>query len=271
MRLALYRTVMRCPQFRGLGRLQEGLRRVLFPACISKVDHDLRLDVDPWEWTQITLLKDGTIEPRTLGIYANVLEHGDEYVDVGAHVGFHALVARRLVGSTGKIVAIDPQPYNCSKIMSNCRINDFSNVLTLVAVAGAKAGVVTLKDQDLRDRSRLTMALEGVNDSPREFRVPMIRLDQLFTELELTDVKLMKVDVEGYEAQALSGLGARIGSVRNVIVELLPRSLLYPQTRSLLQSLQKAGFELRTVDGEAWTPGEALPENNLWATRGVGS
>jgi FkbM family methyltransferase len=240
----------------------------LFPPCLAKIGYDLRLEIDPWEWPQISILRDDVIEPKTLHLYEKMLDHRDSYVDVGAHVGFHALVARRLVGEEGKIVAIDPQPHNCGKIMANCRANNFSNILTIVAVAGEQTGTVMLNDQSVRDRSRLTMALEPVNDRPRQFQVPMIRLDQLLDDLAMRGIKLMKIDVEGFETKVLNGLGRRIEDVQNMVIEVLPDSVRSEEVRLMLEFLQMQGFRLHTVEGVPWRVGNELPENNLWAARG---
>lgn len=258
---------MRCPQFPGLGRIQELARRVLFPPFRSTVGLGLQMEIDPWEWVQSDIFKNGLIESLTMRLYERILAPGDTYLDVGAHVGFHVLAARRCVGEEGRIVAIDPQPYNCNKILANCRVNGFSNVLTIVAVAGEEVGMVTLNDQSSRDKSRLTMTFTPVNDRPRQFRVPMIRLDDLCDELDLGRVKLIKVDVEGFEPEVLKGLGGRIDEVQNLVIELLPESVNSSATQAMLDSIRVNGFELHTVEGKSWSPGRTLPENNLWAAR----
>lgn len=258
---------MHLPQFRGVGRIQESARRILFPSLQSSVLSGLKMEIDPWEWVQNGIFKDGVVEPLSVRLYERILAPADTYVDVGAHVGFHALIARRCVGDEGRIVAIDPQPYNCEKILTNCRANDFSNILTIVAVAGGKSGFVTLNDQSSRDKSRLTMALTPVNDRPRQFRVPMIRLDGLFDDLGLRSVELLKIDVEGFEPEVLKGLGRHISMVRNMLFELLPDSLRSSDTTEMLNSIRTNGFELRTVEGKMWMPGDELPENNCWAAR----
>ena len=179
----------------------------------------------------------------------------------------HALVARRLIGPEGRVVAIDPQPYNCARILANCRLNDFANILTIVAAAGDRDTVTTLHDQSIRDKSRLTLTPNAVNEYPFEFQVPMVRLDRLLEELELTTVKLLKIDVEGFEPEVLMGLGSHIEGVQNVILEVLPESAVAPGTGTMLDSLRNRGFELRTVEGDPLGDLDELPEHNLWASR----
>ena len=96
----------------------------------------------------------------------------------------------------------------------------------------------------------------------------MIRLDQLLDDLAMRGIKLMKIDVEGFETKVLNGLGRRIEDVQNMVIEVLPDSVRSEEVRLMLEFLQMQGFRLHTVEGVPWRVGNELPENNLWAVRG---
>jgi FkbM family methyltransferase len=58
----------------------------------------------------------------------HILKEGDTFIDIGAHFGFFSLLARKLVGSSGKVLSFEPTPStyaitkrNCSKY-SNCKV-----------------------------------------------------------------------------------------------------------------------------------------------------
>ena len=102
LRLTAYQWAVRLPKFRGAGYFQEALRGLLFPRLAAHVDYGLRIEIDPWEWAQIDILKNGHTEPETLRLFGKILRPGDVYYDVGAHIGFHALVARHFVGPMGQ-------------------------------------------------------------------------------------------------------------------------------------------------------------------------
>src|SRR5437870_1459108 len=108
-----YRCFLRSFDFRGKTRIESLVRSVLYTPRRSKVARDLVMELDPLEWTQIDLLRDGCIEPRTIALYESILRPGDVYMDVGAHVGFHTLMARSVIGREGRVIAVEPQPYNC--------------------------------------------------------------------------------------------------------------------------------------------------------------
>lgn len=267
MRMRLYRAVQRL-RFKGSARVQEWFRRLCFPHPVVSGHAGLRFEVDPWEWTQIELVKSGRLEPLTTALYEQLLRPGDVCVDVGAHVGFHAMLAARLVGPAGRVVAIEPQPYNCDRILTNCRLNEIENVLVIVAAAGETDQRVLLNNQDVRDKSRLSLQLGPVNDTPQQFEVPMVRLDQVAERHGLDRIRLLKLDVEGLELQVLRGAGAALlDRVDHVVLEVLPEEQLAESRGQIAELLREAGYELFTVEGAAWAGSEPLAESNLWARR----
>src|ERR1700732_4899789 len=106
-----YDLVLRLPKFRGKAKLASLCGSMLRPKA-SRIIHDMRMELDPDEWLQVDLRTFGRLEPETTALFERILKQGDTYVDVGAHVGYHVLVARHCVGPGGRLYAIDPQPYN---------------------------------------------------------------------------------------------------------------------------------------------------------------
>lgn len=226
--------------------------------------HNLQMELDPWEWTQNQIRREGTIEPLTTDVYRRLLTTGDVYVDVGAHVGFHTLIARHCVGPDGFVIAVEPQPYNCAKVLTNWRINNFSNLIVHCAAVSNEGGFVTLHDQPAADRSRLSIVSASLpGDEPQRFRVPLVRLDEIIGDQKLQKIKLLKIDTEGHEWAAIEGLGEAIRKVDNFIIEIWDPTL--PDYQKLIRHLKAHDYKLRTVDGDPWDERAPLNENNLWA------
>ena len=99
----IYDFILRLPGFKGKAMIEAMFRALLKPH-ISTVHHDIRMELDPEEWLQVDLRAMGRLEPRTTALFERILRPGDSYVDVGAHVGYHSLVAARLVGDGGRIM-----------------------------------------------------------------------------------------------------------------------------------------------------------------------
>jgi FkbM family methyltransferase len=260
----LYKTLLRAPKFRGRGRLESALRRMLAPPADDV--GGFRMELDPQEWLQIHLLSGDQLERETLNLYRKLLRPGDTYIDVGAHVGFHVLAASACVGREGRLIAIDPQPYNCDKILTNSEINGLGNIVVVAAAAGPEDSFVLLPNQKRNDKARLTLA-GGVRPSSASlFDVPVCRLDTIAARHGVKNVRLLKIDVEGYESEVLAGAADLLKRTDHILFESLPEA--DPSiTQCIAATLAAEGFVLRKVNGDPWRIGSPLIENNVWATK----
>jgi len=267
MILEAYRQLLKLPRFKGRDRLISFCREKCFQKQTALLIHNIQFEPDPFEWAQSDLLRDGCLEPHTTNLYGTILRPGDTYLDVGAHVGFHTLLARHFIGEEGHVIAVEPQPYNCSKILDNWRANDFENLFLYVAACGDEEGQVALKPPSKSDTSRLSLAGPSENDGCQEFEVPLRTLDNILRERRVERVRLLKIDVEGLERKVINGLKDRLSSVDHFIIELLDASPNpSDDTIAITKKLRDGGFRLNTVTGEVWDGRSPLPENNLLAT-----
>ncbi len=265
LRHELLRALYKAPRFRGRDRLI-GLVSKSFVEKPTRLRDGLTMLLDPSEWVQQDILVHGATEPGTLRLIAKLVAPGDAVIDVGAHVGHHALVAAKAAGPAGKVIAIDPQPYNADRVARNAQLNGMANVLTIIAAAGDKPGFIKLPIQSDRDRARLSLLEAGPGDTGALVEVPLRRIDEIIESAGLPAVKLIKIDVEGFELEVLLGLAATAAKCANIILEVLDTSMS-DRNGKIARFLTDAGFALRTIEGAAWKPGEPLPEQNLWAAR----
>jgi FkbM family methyltransferase len=262
----ILRPVLRLPHFKGKSRLEGWLRRTQWLPRRTRVKYDLLMELDPQEWLQLQLFESKWLEPETLALYERLLRPGDVFVDVGAHVGFHSLVARRLIGADGLVVAFEPQPYNAGKLLANWRANGFVNLHLVVGAAGATDGSLVLADQAPTDRSLLSVGGHGRNEGQR-YEIQVRSLSSVLASLGLDRARMVKVDVEGYELGVLQGLGERLARVEHLILEFYDWPERRGDNQGLLDLLRRHSFDLATVRGERWERGQPLPEHNLWARR----
>ncbi|MEL6980579.1 MAG: FkbM family methyltransferase [Pseudomonadota bacterium] len=221
--------------------------------------------LDPQEWAQIELLRGTPAEPLTAALLQRLLGPGDAFIDVGAHVGWLSLIAARAVGPSGAVLAIDPQPYNCDKILSNAAANGFTQIVAVACAVGEAPGLVRLASQPQSDRSRLTLAEPtGVNDTAQSFLAFVRTVPELMEAAGLARAKALKIDVEGFEPQVLRGAAPVLAQIENIVFEALPENpRAYDEAAALLTA---RGFELVTVEGRPLEPA-AAPERNVWARR----
>lgn len=254
----LLRALHKAPYFKGRDRLSSAISASFAPKP-TVTDGGFRMILDPYEWIQQTIILNGNTEPLTSKLMQQLLKPGDIFVDVGAHVGHHVLVAAKAVGASGKVIAIDPQPYNADRIGQNALLNNMRQVEVIPAAVSDREGFARFPFQSGRDRARFSLGGSS-NDSSITFECPLRRLDNILIDRNIERVRLLKVDVEGFEAQVLTGLGTKLRYCDNIIFEQLP-----DDSGSAANILETEGFELKTVEGQPLASVSRLPEGNIWA------
>jgi FkbM family methyltransferase len=179
-----------------------------------------------------------------------VLEEGDVFVDVGANEGFFSVLASRLVGTTGRVVSIEPQSRLQNVLQMNLLANGASNVLVLQRLISDEDGIARLwLSPDMNPGS--SGLFLNTRYPTRYEMVPQVTLVHLIESLRLDKIKLLKIDIEGYEYEAI--LGSRSLFEQTVIdyvaLELHP-TLLKRRGKSqdeVLRFLAESGY--KTIDG----------------------
>lgn len=170
----------------------------------------------------------GMWEPAVTQVFEDVLSPGDVCVDVGANIGYFTLLASRLVGQTGRVYAIEPGAEAHAALLANLKRNATANVVPLRVAAGAAEGFADLFDPppgNLGSASLIERAAmrrrHPSGDIPAE-RVRVLPLPAILEHEDQSRVRLVKIDVEGFEWEVLRGLEPllRSGAEPAIVVEL---------------------------------------------------
>jgi FkbM family methyltransferase len=180
----------------------------------------------------------GLFEPSETRLLRDLLEPGDTFIDVGAHIGWFTTLAARRVGLHGRVVACEPYPANVTMLKGNLAQNDCKNVRVLETALGSRPGTVVLATAggDSGGVTALNWALDG------RVEVPMTTLDDITADLGV--VTLIKVDVEGWEAHVLRGAARTLSQTKHVLIEVNPEALKKAGSspEEIIHLLTSAGF-----------------------------
>jgi FkbM family methyltransferase len=137
----------------------------------------------------------GLHEFGDMAFLLHFLRPGDLFVDVGANVGSYTTLASVVCGA--HTIAVEPDPDTMRSLQANVKVNHAGDRVELVEAAlGACGGSV-----------RFTVGRDTVNHvttnaDPKARDVVVRRLDDVLAGRK---PRLIKMDVEGYEAQVLAG------------------------------------------------------------------
>jgi FkbM family methyltransferase len=186
-------------------------------------------------------------EPE-LGYLEKILSRGKVFVDVGANFGVYTLVASKLVGPTGKVIAFEPAAQSFAILWQNIELNHASNVRAFqVAVAQSKSRSWLFHGWDPVGNS---LGKDPLRSNEGE-EVQTEALDQLLEDNDIGRVDAIKIDVEGAEELVLRGAIRCLTTHRPIVIfEFNPGCAAWLQlspcgARDLLDDL---GYEFVVLD-----------------------
>lgn len=190
-------------------------------------------------------------EPNVTTVFRRYVRPGMQVLDIGANIGYFTMLSASLVGPSGGVFAIEPNPDSVKLLEASRRENGYENVRIFQVAAGRAPGLLVL---NRASSNAMTSAVpEAVSHLVRSTTVPSFRIDDLVP----SDVKIdfIKIDVEGAEYNALLGARALIARSRPTIVsEFSPKTMPgisgidgMGYLRFLLDDL---GYQLSVIDPE---------------------
>jgi FkbM family methyltransferase len=170
-----------------------------------------RILLDPNEpFITYHVLEHGEWERPLRTLLSRILAPGDVYVDVGANIGLHVLLAAMLVGESGKILALEPHPKTADLLRRNLEINGLlERVICVQAAACAEHGGQRVFEYFPQHSAMSGFSLDKervklFKGNAERVDVDTVTLDGLFSENNVVP-DLIKIDVEGFELDVLNG------------------------------------------------------------------
>ncbi|MDP1838059.1 MAG: FkbM family methyltransferase [Reyranella sp.] len=192
----------------------------------------------------------GSFEPNEFNFLDRLLKPGMVFVDVGANDGYYTLFAARRVGPEGRVVSVEPSSRERGHLERNIARNGIGNVTIVPAALGAAAGHADLHLAHGVHTGHNTLGQFAHDDvvPARVERVPLETLDAVVTRLGLPRVDVVKIDVEGGEANVIAGARAMLAAMRPVLMMEVSDGALRAQgssQKALLEMLRgELGYEI---------------------------
>jgi FkbM family methyltransferase len=217
-------------QARGSGKktVARLARRVLPRTTIglSHLEPGLRLTVNLRRHVMFWSGGLARFEPATVRVLRAAIRPGDVVFDVGANIGFFATLFSRWVGTEGRVIAVEPEPANLVLLRHNLESNRCDNVTVCECAVGSEPGLSPFSMDEATGATghlgRSTTAGEVAVGTGKlqliEMRVETI--DRLVAIQGVTP-RVMKLDIEGGELDAIDGASRTLASGRPVIVSEL--------------------------------------------------
>lgn len=182
-------------------------------------------------------------EPQVQEALRRHLGPGGVLWDLGANVGFFALLAARVAGPRGHVYALEPDPRCAASIRTSAELNGFRNVTVIEKAAGARTRrePFALAPENtwshLVERGQPAAGLEVLT-------VEAAALDELAVQDDMRAPTVIKLDVEGSEIDALNGMRRTLERDRPVLI-----CELHETVREFQQLASSHGYRVTNLMG----------------------
>lgn len=201
----------------------------------------------------------GQFEPEEIKLIKKIIRPGDTFVDVGANIGYHTVIAAKTVGPKGQVHAIEPFSSNVNLIKKNIIANNLSNVQVHPIVTGHQNKTVMLNAYS--DYAYNSLYKLDRQTFYNQIKVPMKKIDTLVENLHIKNIKLIKIDVEGAELRVLQGARETLVSQKPDIICEIEDSNLTTQrhtVKSVIKYIYSLGYH-----GYQIKPHKLIPINQI--------
>jgi len=199
----------------------------------------------------------GTWEPNISGWISANLRPGDCFVDIGANIGHYSLLASRIVGESGKVVAIEAAQWIHAILDRHVALNRRSNIRTVQVAASAQRGTLKLYPGSRGNIGKTTTVERTAPacEDRQPVEVQALPLADILSEDEVRKTRIIKIDVEGAELQVLRGLAPLLGRMRadlEVAMEVSPSLMPGAEAarEEIFSVMRAAGFSAFVFDND---------------------
>lgn len=179
-------------------------------------------------------------------ILREILSEGMRVVDIGANIGYYALIEAQIVGKKGKVYAIEPEPNNFELLNRNVQVNNFEYIIETFQIAIAdKEGEDKLYISNKSNLHSLLPHSLISNSQNNYITVKTMTLDNFLRDKYPID--FIRMDVEGFEYNIIKGATNTLKRTKNIklFIEFHPIEIEAQgiSLKAFIELLNNFGFE----------------------------
>lgn len=145
----------------------------------------------------------GEYEPEVCSVFNAFVPKNGIVLDIGANIGINSIRLSKCVTTGGRVFSFEPIPFNQNRLKKNLALNTIQNVTIVPNALGLVDEEVKVifneQEENMGAISLRNQNLEGIS-------VQVINGDKWIKENNIEHVDFMKIDVEGFEWNVISGL-----------------------------------------------------------------
>jgi FkbM family methyltransferase len=235
---------------RAMRRLSEyGL---IWGESVVTTRHGFKIKVNRLDGIKWYIYYYNQFEPSIGRAWRNLLNAGDTVVDIGGNIGYHAMLASKCVGETGKVHTFEPSKRIFDEQASNISLNNMKNIEAHRCAVSSEPGELVLYYAGENNQGNSSIISHDARSQGET--VKAICFSDIMKMEGMNRLKLIKIDVEGAEEFVLKGLIPCLNKLPEQCVIFLEISEENAgRGASIIAPLIANGFEARSVENNYTT------------------
>lgn len=172
---------------------------------------------------------------------------GKNVIDGGGNVGLYAMYFSKLVGENGFVHTFEIQEVMCELAEENKKMNHSTNIKVyhkaLSEVSGKMVGFTRIDYNEENPSSVGVKTEPGLRGQDHCGSVETIALD----DLNIENIGLIKLDLEGHEPEALKGMSRTIREQKPHLIIELSEGYLKDEVPHIIKKIEDMGYETKPL------------------------
>ncbi|GHV23280.1 hypothetical protein FACS1894174_08930 [Bacteroidia bacterium] len=191
-----------------------------------------------------------SITNENIRFYKNFVSQGDMVIDIGAHEGDTSVPMALAVGKDGLVLALEPNKYVYKVLEKNASLNkEHTNIVPLCFAATAEDGEFTFNysDASFCNGGFLSQINNKKHGHNYTLNVKGVNLEHYLLDnykKDLTRLKLIKIDAEGYDAEILKSISKIIIDFKPKLIIECYKRLTFEERNKLYDLIDEFGYDL---------------------------
>lgn len=209
---------------------------------------DIRMPIfiQKGNYTSGKIYKNKVNEPGILRLLRSLLTKDSIMIDAGANVGLHSLYCSNFCKH---VYAFEPITFQYEMLQSSILENNLTSITAYNLALGSEANIVPIYSNA---RNRGESSLNVTKKRKKLQDVQVVRLDDHFYKMKAARLDVMKIDVEGFELEVLTGAATLIDKWHpSIVMEFSPYMYVTVDSaigKKILEFLQAHGYDIYNIN-----------------------